>query len=168
MGESEAASTKVDLEALRALQADALKLERLEYLLDQFNVFETTGFIGQELMHSRSLAFLLDPKQNHGIEDVLLMKILKTASVISNTVSVLKVLEDINSRDTEQTAVQTEAYTDDGRIALLLLNEIEEWAMIVENKIWPPNTPTTGQILPIREEDSSQLAGLQDLSDPFW
>ena len=41
MSESEAASTEADLEALRALQADALDLERIESMLDRFNVFET-------------------------------------------------------------------------------------------------------------------------------
>lgn len=54
MSESEAASTESDLEALRALQADAYKLERIETLLDRFNIFETIGFIGQEVMHSRN------------------------------------------------------------------------------------------------------------------
>ena len=136
MGESEAASTESDFEALKAPQEDASELERIHNLLDQFNMFETIGFIGQEVMHSRFLAFLLDPKQNHGLGDVLLRKMLEKASAISNAASVLKVFEDIGSRNTEQTSVQTEVYTDDGRIDILLLNEIEKWAMIIENKVW--------------------------------
>ena len=99
-------------------------------------MFETIGFIGQEVMHSRFLAFLLDPKQNHGLGDVLLRKMLEKASAISNAASVLKVFEDIGSRNMEQTSVQTVVYTDDGRIDILLLNEIEKWAMIIENKVW--------------------------------
>ena len=105
MDKSDDASAKVDLEALRALQADAQELERLENLLDRFNVFETIGFIGQELMRSRFLAFLLDPKQNHGLGDVLLRKMLEKALATSNTASVLKAFVDIGSRNTEQTAV---------------------------------------------------------------
>ena len=69
MSESETASTESDFEALEALQEDASELERIQNLLDQFNMFETIGFIGQEVMHSRFLAFLLDPKQNHGLGD---------------------------------------------------------------------------------------------------
>jgi hypothetical protein len=136
MSESETASTESDFEALEALQEDASELERIQNLLDQFNMFETIGFIGQEVMHSRFLAFLLDPKQNHGLGDVLLRKMLEKASAISNAASVLKVFEDIGSRNMEQTSVQTEVYTDDGRIDILLLNEIEKWAMIIENKVW--------------------------------
>jgi hypothetical protein len=136
MSESETASTESDFEALEALQEDASELERIQNLLDQFNMFETISFIGQEVMHSRFLAFLLDPKQNHGLGDVLLRKMLEKASAISNAASVLKVFEDIGSRNMEQTSVQTEVYTDDGRIDILLLNEIEKWAMIIENKVW--------------------------------
>ncbi len=55
---SESASTQADFEALKALQADAPELERIENLLDRFNVFETIGFVGQEVMRSRFLAFL--------------------------------------------------------------------------------------------------------------
>jgi len=69
MSESETASTESDFEALEALQEDASELERIQNLLDQFNMFETTGFIGQEAMHSRFLALVLDPKQNHGLGD---------------------------------------------------------------------------------------------------
>ncbi len=61
-----------DLEALRALQTDASELERIEALLNRFNVFETIGFVDQELMHSNFLASLLDPRQNHGLGDAFL------------------------------------------------------------------------------------------------
>jgi hypothetical protein len=55
MSESDTASTAADLEALRALQADASDLEQIEVLLDRFNLFETIGFTNQELKHSWSL-----------------------------------------------------------------------------------------------------------------
>jgi hypothetical protein len=35
-----------------------------------------------------------------------------------------------------QTTVQTEVYTGDGRIDVLLLNEVGKWAMVIENKVW--------------------------------
>jgi hypothetical protein len=80
MSESEAASTQADLAALRALQADASELERIEALLDRFNVFEAIGFVGQEVNHSRFLAFLLNPKQNHSLNDLFLKSILQNVS----------------------------------------------------------------------------------------
>ena len=61
MNESEAASTEADPAALKALQADASELERIKGLLDRFNVFEAIGFVRQEVKHSSSLAFRLDP-----------------------------------------------------------------------------------------------------------
>ena len=54
MSESETTSTAADLEALRALQADASELERIEELLDPHNVFEAIGFVDNEVMHSTS------------------------------------------------------------------------------------------------------------------
>ena len=44
-------------------------LERLEALLDQFNLFEALGIVRQELRHSDLLAFLLDAQ--HGVEEPL-------------------------------------------------------------------------------------------------
>jgi hypothetical protein len=136
MGESETASTESQLEALKTLQADAQELEYIESLLDRFNIFEAIGFIGQEIMHSRFLAFLLDPRQNHGLWDVVLKMMLKRASAISNAASVLKKFEVIGNRNMEQTVVQTEVYTHDGRIDILLLNEVGKWAIVIENKVW--------------------------------
>ena len=63
MSESETASTKAAIEALKALEADASALERIEKLLDRFNIFETIGFISDELMHSNFLALFSEPRR---------------------------------------------------------------------------------------------------------
>ncbi len=118
------------------MEADSSELERIEALLDRFNVFEAFGFIGQELMHSRFLAFLLDPKQNHGLGDVFLRKMLEKAAATSNATSLPKAFEDIGNRNMEETVVQTEVHTDDGRIDILLLDEVGKRVTIIENKIW--------------------------------
>jgi hypothetical protein len=65
MSESIAASTQADLRALEALQADVAELEHIEELLDRYNVFETIGFIGQELTHSRFLEQLGRQSNRH-------------------------------------------------------------------------------------------------------
>lgn len=54
-----------DRQALTALVVDNSDLERLEALLDQFNIFEALGAVRVELRHSDFLAFLLNPKQSH-------------------------------------------------------------------------------------------------------
>lgn len=104
--------------------------------MDRFNIFEAIGFVGQEVKHSHFMAFLLDPEQNHNLGDGFLRKMLEKASATSEAASLSKAFEDISNRNTEQTAVRTEVYTDDGRIDILLLNEVGSWAIIIENKIW--------------------------------
>ena len=56
-----------DLALLEALIVDNPDLERLEALLEQFNIFEALGAVRVELRHSDFLAFLLNPNQSHGL-----------------------------------------------------------------------------------------------------
>jgi hypothetical protein len=42
---------KNELKALRSLEADASRLERIENLLDRFNVFETVRFVARKVKH---------------------------------------------------------------------------------------------------------------------
>ncbi|MEX0268749.1 PD-(D/E)XK nuclease family protein [Leptolyngbyaceae cyanobacterium UHCC 1019] len=44
-------------------------LEKLESLVNQFNIFEAIGVTRQELRHSDFLAFLLNPTQSHQLGD---------------------------------------------------------------------------------------------------
>lgn len=133
MSELEAVSAQTDQEALGALQADASELERIKGLLDRFNVFEAIGFVRQEVKHSSFLAFLLDPKQTHDLGDLFLRRFLRKASESTNKDSLPPINHD---GSLDQTTVHTEVFTDDGRIDILLLNEVGAWAMIVENKVW--------------------------------
>lgn len=130
MGEREAASTRADLEALKAMQADVSELEHTENLLDRFNVFEAIGFIGQELMHSRLLAFLLDPNESHGLGTSFLEGFLQKVSESTDSVSLPS-----GGSDLRQATVRTEVPTGDGRMDILLTDKASQWAMMIENKI---------------------------------
>ena len=132
MSESEAGSTEYDFQALRALQADASELERIEGLLDRFNVFETIGFVGQELVHSRFLSFLLDPRQKHGLGDAFFKGVLREALVSSDEATLVDLRENLDAMDLSDTLVRREHRF----IDLLLENEHHELAVIVENKVW--------------------------------
>ncbi len=113
---------KNDLEALRALEADASELERVESQSNRFNVFETIGFVDQELMHSNFLASLLDPRQPHGLGDVFLRRLLDKAFLSL----------DLRNADLGQTLVHREwQYVD-----IFVTNETHRFALIIENKIW--------------------------------
>ncbi len=113
---------KNDLEALRALQADASELKCVESSSNRFNVFEAIGFVNQELVHSRFLAFLLDPRQSHGLRDVFLAKFLDEASLPL----------DLRDKDLDLTLVHREWQ----HVDILLTNETHRIAVIIENKIW--------------------------------
>src|SRR5216684_6056912 len=64
---------------LEALVVDNPDLERLEALLDQFNIFEALGAVRQELRHSDFLAFLLDPQRPHRLGDLFAKRLLQSA-----------------------------------------------------------------------------------------
>jgi uncharacterized protein (DUF1697 family) len=82
MSEPEAASTEADFNALKALQADAQELERIEHLLSRFNAFETTvGFDKDEVVHSDLLASLLDPRRTGVLGERLIRESLGFSNV---------------------------------------------------------------------------------------
>jgi len=62
---------------LESFIVDNEDLDELESQLVQFNIFEAIGIIRQELRHSDFLAFILNPSQNHRLEDIFLKRLLK-------------------------------------------------------------------------------------------
>ena len=66
-----------DRQALEAFVVENADLEALEGFLEQFNIFEAVGVVRQELRHSDFLAFLLDPRQNHRLDDAFVQRLLQ-------------------------------------------------------------------------------------------
>lgn len=124
-------NTATDLQPLEALVIDNLDLERLEALLDQFNIFEAIGATHVELRHSDFLAFLLNPDQPHGLGDDFVKRLLQ------------KSLGNASSNDVPITPIDLDIWDLDGlevrrewrNIDLLLLDEDHNMAVIIENKI---------------------------------
>ena len=58
-----------DLEALRDFICDNSDLERLEDIVDDFNVFSALDIVKSEVRHSAFLAWLLNPSASHGLGD---------------------------------------------------------------------------------------------------
>ena len=58
-----------DIETLKSFIDDNEDLERLESILDRFNIFESLGLVRQEIRHSAFLRWLLDPSETHGLGD---------------------------------------------------------------------------------------------------
>jgi hypothetical protein len=106
-------------------------LEQLEKLLDPFNIFEAIGMTRQELRHSNFLAYLLNPRQNHGLGDAFLKRLLQKAllGAPENRAHINPIDVDLWSAD--QVLVLREHL----HIDILLIDEASELAIIIENKI---------------------------------
>jgi hypothetical protein len=65
---------------LEKFVANNADLERLESLLNQFNIFEAVGMVRQEIRHSHFLAFLLNPSASHRLRDIFLKPTFRTSN----------------------------------------------------------------------------------------
>ncbi len=120
-----------DRNALTAFVVENRDLERLEALLDRFNIFEAIGVVRQELRHSDFLAFLLNPQENHRLGDIFVKRLLQRLLMDTEDVSVPVTPIDLDLWSLEQMEVRREWQ----RIDILLLDEPNRLAVIIENKI---------------------------------
>ncbi len=120
-----------DLRALEAFVIDNPDLEKLENLLDQFNLFEAIGMVHQELRHSDFLAFLLNPAQNHGLDDVFAKRLLQKALVSAGNPQLPISPIDLDIWSLDELEVRREWQN----IDILLLDELHQLAVIIENKV---------------------------------
>ncbi len=95
-------------------------LDQLEKALSKFNIFEAIGATNQELRHSNFLAFLLDPKQNHGLGSKFARTLLPR---------VLPELDD--DKSFEDIDVRREYRDTD----ILIVDDQRKYVIIIENKI---------------------------------
>ena len=130
-GEAEASQADLDLKALEDFLVGNRDLERLEALLDRFNFFEATGFIRQELRHSDFLAFLMDPRGNHGLGAAFVKRLLQSVLMVAGDVPVSVIPRELDQWDLGRVEVRREWQ----HIDILVLDEDHKLAVIVENKI---------------------------------
>ncbi len=123
--------TGLDYKAIEDLVVDNPDLERLEVLLDQFNIFEAIGAPWQAARHSSLLAFLLNPQGNHRLGDLFIKQFLQKAIVNAYEVQVPINAIDLDVWDMDQVVVLRESQ----RIDILLLDERHRMAVIIENRL---------------------------------
>jgi hypothetical protein len=117
--------------SLEAFVVDNADLERLEFLLNQFNIFEAIGMVRQEEKHSHFLAYLLNPQQNHGLRDIFLKKLLKQVISSGDGVQFPVTPIDLDTWNLDQLEVSTEWQN----IDILLTDEASALIVAIENKI---------------------------------
>lgn len=123
---SQEASTRLS-KALDALETEYEQLIRLENFRGKFNIFDALGAVRSELRHSSFLAFLLDPKESHGLGDSFLRRFvdLLAKQVSAGSAAIL------GSMELSGISVRREW----NRVDVLLLNDKHKIAIIIENKV---------------------------------
>jgi PD-(D/E)XK nuclease superfamily len=130
-GDADSHGDKKDLQALEHLVVGNEDLERLEALLDQFNIFEAIGVVNQELRHSDFLAYLLDPRGNHDLRDAFIKRLLQRAIITAADTPMRVTPIELELWNLDRIDVRREWE----RIDVLVLDEEHELAVIIENKI---------------------------------
>ncbi len=120
-----------NLKALENFIVGNAELEKLEAMLDRFNIFEAVGMERQEIRHSKFLAFLLDPNESHEMGDTFVKRLLQRAVMDSPNVSAPVTPIELSLWDFGEMSVRREWR----RIDIFLHDERNRLAVIVENKI---------------------------------
>jgi DNA-directed RNA polymerase subunit F len=128
---TEPSGQNVGRTALELLVVDNHDLDELEALLGQFNVFEAIGAVRHELRHSDFLAFLLNPRQNHGLGDEFARRLLQKVLISAGDQPLPITPIDLDVWDLNELIVLREWQN----IDILLLEETLKVSVIIENKI---------------------------------
>jgi hypothetical protein len=141
---------------LTSFVVDNPELERLEALLSQFNIFEAVGVARQELRHSDFLAFLLDPRQPHGLGDAFAKRFLQHALLVAEPRRDLTPI-DLDAWSLQDLTVQREWRN----IDILLVDERHQLVAALENKI--ASSEHSKQLVRYRREVERHYSGWRHL-----
>ena len=104
-------------------------LERLESLLNQFNIFEAVGMVRQEIRHSHFLTFLLNPSAAHHLGDIFLKTFLKQLLLEADNATVSPIEIDV------ATLTDTKVRREWKNIDILLMSPGSKIVCAIENKV---------------------------------
>ncbi len=131
MARQDAGERAADLAALTAFVVDNPDLDRLYTLTGGFNIFEALGVTRQELRHSDFLAFLLDPRQPHGLGDAFVQRFLqRVLAQPGQPPAPVSAIEVVLTPFTNATVLREWNWID-----LLLVSEDHRLAVVIENKV---------------------------------
>ncbi len=132
--------------------ADTSNIGRLDSLDDPFNIFEALGEARRELRHSNFLAFLLDPRRNHGLGTSCARRFFGRVAAIGTSGSGIM---DPVSWDLSEIELRREWKN----IDILILDHRRRIAVIIENKIF--STEHSDQLARYRTSVSSAFPNWQ-------
>lgn len=104
------------------------RFEKIALALKEPNIFESLKLKNKEIRHSNFLAWLLDPLENHGINEIFLKKVIR--EIFNDEKINNKTIFDADSINYNQVEVRREWKHLD--LLVILENEV----FVFENKIW--------------------------------
>ena len=121
-------------QALLRLEGDGGDLDRLKSMMEgrqgEVDIFDELGLHGDELFHSKMLAWLLNPRGSHGLGDRFLQDFLR---LFHGRPPVL-------AADRPATRVAREFHLngegESGRLDILIRNSRANYVCAIENKVW--------------------------------
>lgn len=111
--------------------ADNPELEQLSARLATFNVFRALKVERVEIRHSNTLAWLLDPSESHGLDDVFLRRILSNMLLESGADVAGLTAARVELMDFQDVEVRREWR----HIDVLVIDRGNELVVLIENKI---------------------------------
>ena len=119
------------IHALQNLETDPA-LVTLEHMLDEFDAFAFLGISGSEEIHSKIIAWLLNPRGSHAMGESFLVKFLRKAKAVTT--------EEIREIDWSTTDVHREWRNvvdgQSGFLDILVLNRNARYLCAIENKVF--------------------------------
>ena len=107
-------------------------LEKIESFVSEFSVFEIMDIVHAEIRHSKILAWLLNPKSNHGLGDQFLRLFLKHLFYSNReTIKTQITFFDIEIFNLDDIEIRREW----NRIDLLIISNSNNLVIAIENKV---------------------------------
>jgi len=110
---------------------DNRELEELSARLSVFNILRVLRVEQTEIRHSNVLAWLLDPRESHGLRDAFLRRFLSTV-LLDNESAVVDLTP---ARVELMEMLDVEVWREWKNIDILAVSSLNQWVLLVENKI---------------------------------
>ncbi len=110
-------------------------LERLKVHLNKFNPFKVLGIDHHEVRHSNVLSWLLNPKENHKLGDIVFKKLVTSILLNPDNENNFSSKIDFNN-------IQINDFTDlllrreENNVDIMAISEKNKFILLIENKIY--------------------------------
>ncbi|MHA1499989.1 MAG: PDDEXK-like family protein [Promethearchaeota archaeon] len=124
---------KSDKDLLEEFIINNKGLERLENIVNDFNIFTSLNLINNEIRHSYFLSWLMNPKENHNLKDYFLSSLLKVISMRASSLGInTPSIFDIDN----WSFIETEVLREWRNIDILIKDDNHKLICVIENKIY--------------------------------